>query len=151
MSFQLSPHVWLDCPAAHCKIHCVLSAWQCFTRSIAGCQLGCDVSSGAFVHFFVRSTVSSGNCSTDVNCHLSSFCRLLSKFSSELQFVCSAATCSSGMTPHISYNFLRTSARTSIAMMCTFCDQSWYSIQMSMTTQQAQKRTPSLNDAVCCR
>ena len=71
---------------------------------------------------------------------LSSFCHLLSNSSSQLQFVCSAVSCSSGVIRHISYNLLCSSARTSNAMVCTdmFCAQYRYSIQMCITTKQAQ-------------
>lgn len=106
------------------------------------CQLRCNFSAQLpLAYFLVSFTVSSANCSSDIICHLSSFCHLLTNSSSELQLVCSAASCNSGVIPHISYNLLCSSARTNNAMVCsdTLCDRYWYSVmQMCITTKQAQ-------------
>jgi len=119
---------------------------QCVSLAVI-CQLRCNLSAQLpLVHFLVGSvqlvslTVSSANCSSDVTCHLSSFCHLPSNSSSQLQFVSSAASCSSGVICHISYNLLCSSARTNNAMVCTdtLCAQYRYSVQMCITTKQAQ-------------
>ncbi len=119
---------------------------QCVSLAVI-CQLRCNLSAQLpLVHFLVGSvqpfslTVSSANCSSDVICHLSSFCHLLTNSSSELQLVCSAVSCSSGVICYISYNLLCSSARTNNAMVCTdtFCARDRFSVQMCITTKQAQ-------------
>ena len=83
-----------------------MSAQVKFVSSAATCSVVESVP-------LVSLIVSSADCSSDIICHL------LSNSSSQLQVVCSAASCSFSVIRDISYNFLCSSARTNNAMVCT--------------------------------